>query len=306
MFRDLHRIAVDANDINETYLALWIHSSLVSSLDRHPRLLDNRKRYYLLKIAVIFQELGHQWDYEQVLQKIASIDRGSDLPDLFPRLTESLSTSSQSISCVLRDFWNETVGGDDIDPNLNLPPLHAAVQHRQPSIIREFFSDPSRVRVDIEERDLNGCTALFAAAANGDEFCCRALLENHAKVNTQDKCGRTALEVAVKSGSLNTVECLTEYNVDVNPNNIGCSSLPLHAAIENQPFNYAITQLLLNSGAEVTLRRFAGRYTDGKNAIEIARSLGHHQPVELIQDMAPRQDQTQLLLQDYTMGQTVS
>ena len=215
-----------------------------------------------MKIAVIFQELGYQWEYEHVLKKIAGLSRGPDLPSLFPRLTESFSTSSQSISCVLRDFWNKTIGGDDIDPNLKLPPLHAAVQHRQPRIIRAIFSDPNGARVNIEERDLNGWTALFAAVAVGDESCCRALLENDADVNTQDKCGRTALEVAVRRGSLSIVKCLTEYNVDVNPNNIGCSSLPLHAAIQNQ--DYDITDLLLNSGADVSLPRFAGKYTDGK------------------------------------------
>ena len=305
LFLDIHRIAVGANDINEPYLAGWIHSSLVSSLDRYPRLVDNRKRHCLLKIAVIFQELGHQWDYEHVLKKIAGTYESSDLPSLFPRLAESLSTSSQSIRCVLRDCWNETVGGD-VDPNLNLPSLHTAVQHRQPRIIRAICLNPNRARVNIEERDLNGWTALFAAVANGDESCCRALLENHADVNTRDKCGRTALEVAVSRGSLNIVKCLIDYNVDVNPNNADCSSLPLHAAIENRDFSYDITELLLKSGAEVSLRRYAGRYTDGKHAIDLANGLGYHQLAELMQPMVSIPDTTPFLLQGFPMGQTFS
>ena len=306
LFLDIHRIAVEANDINEPYLARWIHSSLVSALDRYPRLVDNRKRHYLLKIAVTFQGLGYQWDYEHVLRKIASTYRGSDLPSLFPCLTESLSTSSQSISGVLRDCWNETVGGDDIDPNLNLPPLHAAVQHRQPKIIKAMFSNPNRARVNIEERDLNGWTALFAAVANGDESCCRALLENHADVDTRDKCGRTALEVAVSRGSLNIVKCLIEYNAAVNPNNIGCSSLPLHVAIESVDFNLRIISHLLNSGADVYLGRYAGKHTDGKHAINLADDRGHHQLAENMRQMVPIPDPTPFLLQGFAMGQTIS
>lgn len=162
------------------------------------------------------------------------------------------------------------------------------------------------MRVNIEERDLNGWTALFAAVANGDEFCCHALLENDADVNTRDKCGRTALEVAVSRGSLNIVKCLIEHNAFVNPDNIGCSCLPLHVAIESMPLTYDITDLLLKSGADVSLRRFAGRYTDGKHAIDLANDLGHDQLAELMQQMVPIPDRTPFLLQDFPMGQTVS
>ena len=241
-----------------------------------------------------------------MLQKIASTYRGSDLPSLFPRLAESLSISSQAISCVLRDCSIETLGGDDIDPNLNLPPLHGYVQHRQPKIIKAMFSNPNQARVNIEERDLNGWTALFAAVANGDESCCCALLENGADVNTRDKCGRTALEVAVSRGSLDVVKCLIKYDAVVNPDNTDCSSLPLHAAIENKDFNYDITEFLLKHGAEVSLRRFVGRHSDGKHAIDLANDLGYHQLAELMQPMAPMSDSTPFLLEDFPMGQTIS
>ena len=283
---------------------------LLSALDRYPRLVDNRKRYCLRKIAVVFQELGYHFDYEHVLEKIASTYEGSDLPDLFPRLADSLSTSSQSVSYVLRDYWNQTVGGDDIDPGLNLPPLHTAVQYRQPRIIKAMFSNPNRARVNIEERDLNGWTALFAAVANGDESCCRALLEHDADANIRDKCGRTALEVAVSRGSLSTVKCLIEYNAIVNPNFSGCSSLPLHVAIESLDFNFEINleiiNHLLNSGANVYLERYAGRHNDGKNAIKLAYDGGHPVLAERMRHMFPIPDPTRFLLQDFPMGQNVS
>ena len=285
LFLDVHRIAVEASDINEPHLAGWLHSELVSALDRYPRLVDNRKRYRLLKIAVFFQEIGHQWTCEHVLEKIASTYEGSNLPDFFPQWAESLSISSHSISCVLRDCWNDTVGGVDIDPNLHLSPLHAAVQHCEPRIIEAIFLRPNQARVDIEERDLNGRTALFAAVANGDESCCRALLEYGADAKTRDNCGRTALEVAVSRGSLNIVKCLIEHHADVNPNHMRCSALPLHVAIESMPFNYDIISHLLNSGADVLLPRFAGRYTDGKNAIDLADDRGQPVLAQKMRDM---------------------
>ena len=217
-------------------------------------------------------------------------------------MAESLSTSSQSINCVLRDCWNETVGGDDIDPNLNLPPLHAAVQQHQPRIIKAILSNPNRARVNTEERDLNGWTAPFAAVANEYGPCCCALLENGADANTRDKYGCTPLEVAVGRRSLNTVKCLIEYNAAVNPDNIGCSSLPLHVAIEDVDFDYEIISHLLKSGAQVFLRRYAGRHTDGKHAIRLANDRGYYELVEQMQQMVPIPDLTPFLVQDFPMG----
>ena len=74
----------------------------------------------------------------------------------------------------------------------------------------------------MEERDLNGRTALFAAVANGDESCCLALLMHEADANTRDEYGHTALEVAVRGGNLNIVKNLIHFNADVNPDITGC------------------------------------------------------------------------------------
>lgn len=129
-----------------------------------------------------------------------------------------------SIRQVLVDRWNETVGGNHVDSNLNVPPLHVALQYRNPSIIFALLSnqndcsslatssDPSHVKVNIEERDSNSRTALLVAVASGDEFASLALLFNGANVNTRDDHGHTALEVTVRGGYLNLVEILIEHN----------------------------------------------------------------------------------------------
>lgn len=286
LFINIFGIAVEAKSRNEFHVARWILFAVVFGLDQYPRLLDKRKRNILLKIALMFQELGHRWDCEHVLVKIAGMYHMSVLPfpeDLSHLLANSFPTSSMSIRQVLVDRWNETVGGNNVDSNLNVPPLHVALQYRNPSIIFALLSnqnhcsslatssDLSHVKVDIEERDSNSRTALLVAVASGDELASLALLFNGANANTRDDHGHTALEVAVRGGYLNLVKILIEHNALVDPDIIGCSSLPLHAAIESGNFQPEIVHHLLNCGAKVDFRR----YTDNKHAIDLAVDRGY-------------------------------
>lgn len=317
LFINIYDIAVEARDRNESHLARWILFDLVFALDQY-RLFDTRKRNILLKMARMFQELRHPWHYAHVLLKIAGMYKGSALPTQEGRLlaesshllAESFPTSSMSIRRVLVDRWNETVGGIHIDSNLNVPPLHAAVQHRNPSIILALLSNPNdcsstplappltmpsrvgQVRADIDERDLNSRTALFAAVANGDESCCSALLYHGADANIRDDHGHTALEVAVRGSYLNIVDLLIYYKALVNPDITGCSSLPLHAAIEssNLSSNLQLTIIhnLLKSGAEAYLRRHA----DNKHAIDLAVDRGEHELAESIRQKVPSLSQS--------------
>lgn len=305
LFINIHGLAVEANDLNEPHMARWVLFALVSALDQYPRLFDSRKRHILLKIALMFQELGHHWKCEYVLLKIAGVYKGQGLSsseEHFHRLATSFSTSSKSRRRVLVDRWNETIGGNDIDSNLNVPPLHAAVQHGHSSVIVTLLSKPDDYMVNIDERDLNGWTALFAAVANGDESCSLVLLMNGANADTRDGLGHTALEMAVRGGNLNIVKNLIQFNANVNPNIAGCSSLPLHAAIESENFQLEIISHLLNSGAEVYLQRYA----DNKNAIDLANDRGYHELAKNMGHMFPNLEQTPFMLHDHSMGQIVS
>lgn len=323
LFINIYGIAVEARAQNEIHTARWIIFALVSALDRYPRLFDKRKRHILLKIALMFQELGHRWECEHVLLKIAGMYKTSALPseeDPFQLLANSLPASSVSTRHVLVERWNETVGGNHVDSNLNVPPLHAAVQQRNPSIILALLSNPNdcsslplipsltassnigQVRANIDERDLNSRTALFAAVANGDESCCFALLYHGADANTRDDYGHTALEVAVRGGYLNIVKNLIGYNALVNPDTTGCSSLPLHAAIESDNLQLEIIHHLLNSGAEVNLRR----YVDNKHAIDLAVDRGYHDLAESMRQMVLSLDHTPFMIRDPSMSQMAS
>ena len=308
LFINIYAIAVEANARNESHMVRWILLELVYALDQYPQLLDCRKKHILLKIARVFQGLGHQWIYEHILLKIAGMYKYSALPsqeDPYHMLANSFRASSISIRRVLVDRWNETVGGNCVDSNLNVPSLLAAVQHRSPNIIWALSVNPSddsfsllapplttspnvgQVRADIDERDLNGWTALYTAVANGDEPCCMALLLNGADANTRDDHGHTVLEVAVKGGYLNIVETLIKFNANVNPDFTGCSSLPLHAAIESGQFQHKIVDHLLQFGARVDLRRY-----DNKHAIDIAADLGYHELADRMGRMMPSLNHT--------------
>ena len=322
LFLHIYGIAVEAYEVNERHLARWILFALISALNQHPRILDSRKKNSLLKIAIMFQELGHQWDCEHILLKVAGMYRPCKVfsPEgPFRQLATSFSTSSMSIRRVLEDRWNETVGGSHADANLNISPLHTAVQHRQSSIIAALLSNLNDciasqltptlttssniagLRVNIEERDLNGRTALFAAVVNGDESCCLALLVNNADANTRDDYGHTALEVAVRGGNFNIVKNLIEHHADVNPDVTHCSCLPLHAAIESGNFQSEIIYHLLKSGAKADLRRFA----DNKHAIDLAMDRGYYELAANMRHMVPMLSPTPFMLRDSSLGEIV-
>ena len=319
LFINIYGIAVEARELNENRVARWILFALALALDQNPQLFDKRKRHILLKMALMFQELGHHWNCEQVLLKIAGMYKIPAVPcpgDPFYWLAGSFPTSSDSINGVLVGRWNETVGGNHDGLNLNVPPLHTAVQHRKPCIILTLLSNSNeysstalasslatspnagQVKPYIEERDINNCTALFKAVSNGDEACCRALLMCGADANTRDEYGHTALEVAVTGGHTNIVRLLIEYKADVNPNITRCSSLPLHAAIESGNFHLDIIQQLLDAGAEVNLRRFF----DNKNAIDLALHRGHSTLAENMSQMVASSNNTPFMVRDPYLG----
>ena len=310
--------------MNEARAARLILYRLIHALDQYPicQMLDKRKRHILLKMALMFQELGHHWDYERILVKIADMYQSSAIPspeEPYHLLAHSLPASSVSVNRVLVNLWNETVGGNQVDSNLNVPPLHAAVQLRSPKMIYALlsncddscsaplaysltaFSTIGQFRIEIEQRDISNCTALFKAVANGDYDCSFALLNRGADANTRDEHGHTALEVAVTRGDPEIVEMLIRHNASVNPDITGCSSLPLHAAIESGSFHLGIIHRLLDLGAEVDLRRVV----DNKHAIDLAVDWGYHDLAENMRQRLPCPSRTSFMIRDPLIGQII-
>ncbi len=94
---------------------------------------------------------------------------------------------------------------------------------------------------------------------------------------------------------------LTDFNALMNPDITGCSSLPLHAAIESGNFQLEIIHHLLDSGAQVDLQRYA----DSKDAIDLAVERGYHELAERMRKMSPNLDSTPFMIRDSSMGQIV-
>ncbi len=94
---------------------------------------------------------------------------------------------------------------------------------------------------------------------------------------------------------------LTDFNALMNPDITGCSSLPLHAAIESGNFQLEIIHHLLDSGAQVDLRRYA----DNKHAIDLADDRGYHELAKSMRQMIPNLDPTPFMIRDSSMGQIV-
>lgn len=306
LFIYIYRIGVEADSRGQCDRARWILLALLLALDKYPGLVDGRKGHVLLKIAFTFQRLGHRWESEHLLEKVAGMYGFSALvphEDPCYLLAASFTDSSEMIKSTLAKLWQETIGGDHPKLNLNVPPLHRAVQDRNPGIIMAIMSDPSGlsfhpdisfgqqspqdaaspvipstsnqntpVGANTEERDFRNRTALFLAVANGDGPCCYALIYHRADVNTRDAHGHTALEIAARGGHLQIVRQLAEAQALVNPEMGCCSSSPLQAAIESDKFNPDLVTHLLNLGAWVSLPRY-----DNKSAIDLADERGHTQ-----------------------------
>ncbi|KAM0795911.1 hypothetical protein BDR22DRAFT_893753 [Usnea florida] len=305
LFIYIYKICVELDGRGQCDRVRWILFAIVSALYKYPGLVDGRKGHVLLRIALTFQRLGHRWESEHILVKLAGMYGVSALAphdDPCYLLAGSFPDSSELIKTSLANLWQETVGGDPFDLNLRVPPLHRAVQERNPGIVMAILSDanglnthPPAIRqqspedtasrigpsipnivapsaASTEERDLRNRTALFLAVTNGDEGCCHALLCRNADVNTRDAHGHTALEMAARGGYLNIAKQLTDSNAHVNPDMGCCSSSPLQAAIESDNFNLDLVSHLLNLGAFVWLSRY-----DNKSAIDLADERGHTQ-----------------------------
>lgn len=303
LFIYIYQIGIEADVRGQCDRARWMLFELLFALDKYPGLVDGRKGHVLLKIALTFQRLDHRFVSEHILVKVANMYEFSALvphEDPCYLLAGSFPDSSEVIKSTLTKLLQGTIGGDYLDLNLNVPPLHRAVQDRNPGIIMAILSDPSGlsshpstvsqqssqetaspitpsgsdtiapVGVNTEERDFRNRTALFLAVANGDEPCCYALIYCSADVNTRDAHGHTALEIAARGGHLNIVRQLTESNALVNPDLGCCSSSPLQAAIESDKFNLDLVSHLLNLGAWVGLLRPC----DNKSAITLADERG--------------------------------
>jgi ankyrin repeat protein len=71
-------------------------------------------------------------------------------------------------------------------------------------------------RPKLNAKDKNGWTALMFAAAKGNEYCTKILIQCRANVNAKDNGGSTALMWAAQAGNVACVKLLIAAGADVN------------------------------------------------------------------------------------------
>ena len=228
--------------------ARWILMKLLLALEKYPGLYDSRKRDALLKIANFFQRIEDRFEYEYVLEKVASLYTPS--PSMTQQdntcslLAQSYVDTSDRIYGVLADLWPEAFGiDDDLPSDLAVAPQQRALQVRNIAVASELWSHlktvPPRLSLfnqqalhiaanygmlnvvkdlieggaDIEARDKRHRTPLFLAVLNGHAPCCLALLLSNADYQSRDGHGHTMIEVLKSLSTLSPSKLMLTHTL---------------------------------------------------------------------------------------------
>lgn len=144
------------------------------------------------------------------------------------------------------------------------PPLVVAVRERSSRVLARLLAHPG---TDLEQRAVNGNTALMLAAYLGDADSVRRLLEHGARVN---QAGWSALHYASASGDEAIVRELIARGAHIDaaaPLGVGGYTPLMMAARDGKT---RVVRLLLDSGADGALVD-----SEGLTAGQLAERAGH-------------------------------
>lgn len=120
-------------------------------------------------------------------------------------------------------------------------PMFWAIHYQRTDIVNDLLSHGGRC----EMAQLQDCTSLFDAAANGYEAILTFMLDHQAAVDDEDAEGRTALGVAAQAGQLGVAKSLLSHGADID----GGRLRPLQCAA--MAGNAVMTRYLLDAGADI-------------------------------------------------------
>ena len=275
-------------------------------------LCDGRKKQIMQEIALFFQRIGDQIEFERTMELADGINNDPgpfETPDTKVLLSWSYGKTSDAASKVLSTHWQKFCGAPYVPLDCYFSPLQRA-QHRQDlgmadEILKQSSHDPPssnmlrqqdihvaaalgwlprldeciRAGADINARDLMERSPLFTAAIFGHSDCCLRLLQSNADLRSRDLINRTILEVAAEFGHSDVISVLLEANADINPQLMDTNSSPLQAAICSDFLNPDLVIFLVRKGADVYMRRVL----DNKNAIDLAKERQLDDLVQLMQ-----------------------
>ena len=189
----------------------------------------------------------------------ADRDDGSDLFDLVRYL--SAESRKAALETKIKD-------GDDLAPPLiiaardgNLDFVKALLRYEANTEARGTIKDDGEV--------IEGCTALWVAAAKGHFDVVRLLIEQNADVDGRTSTNSTPLRAAAFDGRLDIVRYLVENRADVNARN-DFNSTPLMVTCYKGHPNVAT--YLVKHGANINLQD-----NEGSSCLHYASKGGHFQ-----------------------------
>ncbi|MDD5758705.1 MAG: ankyrin repeat domain-containing protein [Desulfobulbaceae bacterium] len=196
---------------------------------------------------------------------------------LFTRHTDSEGnriTRSQFIKSLRKAFDRHDahyqIGGWD----RNVPPanssLYEAAERGDIESLKMILSD----KVEIDEINMHGWTALMIAVAQQHAEAAVLLLEYGANPNIGNTFGRTPLMFASRYGNKSLIHNLLKFGADPNLNNSNDPSALSSAAVSGDK---EIIKILLDAGADPTLKDY-----DGKIATEYAEQYKHGEIAALL------------------------
>lgn len=129
--------------------------------------------------------------------------------------------------------------------------------------------------VDVNERNTDGATPLFAAALADDLAIARLLIESGANPNAVTNAGATPLSSAASSGKAAVVELLIDSGANVEAKTAE-SFTPMMSAAQNG--HRGVVQALVQAGANVNAQSH-----EGTTALVLAKKFEHKEVAEFLE-----------------------
>ena len=101
----------------------------------------------------------------------------------------------------------------DAENDSSLRPLQSACSWSEPELVEILLNSGIS---DINDSDLDGLTALHAAASAGSTACVRLLISHNANMSLESKDGQSALHIAAQNRHKDTVETLIQSGANLN------------------------------------------------------------------------------------------
>ena len=191
----------------------------------------------------------------------ADRDEGSALLDLLKDL------NAESRKAALE---TEIKDGDDLATPLIIAARDGKLDFVK-VLLRYEANIEARGTIKIDGEVIEGCTALWIAAAKGHFDVVRLLIEQNAEVDGRTSSNSTPLRAAAFDGHLDIVRCLVENGADVNART-NFNSTPLMLTCYNGHLDVA--SYLVKHGANINLQD-----NHGRSCLHDASKEGHVQLV---------------------------